>query len=107
MNVITIIGIILIVLGVVGLIYGGITYTFNKNIIMGPLHLRVNQTDQIPQSPNAGAAAVVVGVKLIIVALICSRPRIDTCIEIPLQTGRRPAGRSVAKTLRAADSCIV
>jgi len=108
MNVITIIGIILIVLGVVGLIYGGITYTFNKNIIdMGPLHLRVNQTDQIPQSPIAGAAAVVVGVKLIIVALICSRPRIDTCIEIPLQTGRRPAGRSVAKTLRAADSCIV
>ena len=68
MNLITIIGVILVVLGVVGLIYGGITYTSNKNVVdVGSMHVQVDQTRQIPLSPIAGAAAVAVGVILIIV----------------------------------------
>jgi uncharacterized membrane protein YidH (DUF202 family) len=68
MNIITIIGIILIGLGVVGLIYGGITYTSTKNVIdMGSVHLQVDQKKEIPLSPIAGAAAVAVGVILMIV----------------------------------------
>ena len=68
MNTTTIIGIILIVLGVVGLIYGGITYTSSKDIVdMGPMHLQVDQKKQIPLSPIAGAAAVAIGVVLILV----------------------------------------
>ena len=68
MNIMTIIGIILVVLGVVGLIYGGITYTSSKNVVdVGSMHVQVDQTRQIPLSPIAGAAAVAVGVILIIV----------------------------------------
>lgn len=67
MNIITIIGIILIVLGVVGLIYGGIDYTTTKNVVdMGPMHVNVDQHKQIPLSPIAGAVAVALGVVLII-----------------------------------------
>ena len=68
MNTLTIIGIILVVLGLVGLIYGGITYTSNKNVIdMGSVHLQVNEQRQIPFSPIAGALAVAAGVIMIIV----------------------------------------
>ena len=68
MNTTTIIGIILIALGVVGLIYGGITYTSSKNIVdVGSVHLNVDQHKHIPVSPIAGAAAVAVGVVLILI----------------------------------------
>ena len=62
MNITTIIGIILIVLGVVGLIYGGITYTTTKNVVdMGPMHVQVDDKETIPLPPIFGAAAVAVG----------------------------------------------
>jgi glycerol uptake facilitator-like aquaporin len=68
MNIITIIGIIIIVLGAVGLIYGGITYTSSSNAVdMGPMHIEVNQKQQVPVTPIAGAAAIVGGIILIIV----------------------------------------
>jgi hypothetical protein len=68
MNIITIVGIILIALGVVGLIYGGITYTYRKDAVdMGPMHVQIDQKRDIPLSPIAGAAAVAVGVILMLV----------------------------------------
>ncbi len=67
MNFMTIIGVILIALGVIGLIYGGITYTSSKNVVdVGSVHLQVDQERQIPLSPIAGAVAVAAGVILII-----------------------------------------
>lgn len=68
MNITTIIGIVLIVLGVVGLIYGGITYTSSKNVVdLGSVQLKVDHQKTIPLSPIAGATAVAVGVILMIV----------------------------------------
>jgi len=68
MNTISIIGVILIVLGVVGLVYGGITYTTHENVIdAGDLHLQVDQTDRIPLSPIGGAAAMALGIMLLLV----------------------------------------
>jgi hypothetical protein len=67
MNTTTIIGIILIVLGVAGLIYGGIAYTTSKNIMdVGSMHVQVDQHKQIPVPPIAGAVAVAVGVVLML-----------------------------------------
>lgn len=67
MNITTIIGITLIVLGVVGLVYGGITYTSSKNVVdVGSMHVQVDQKQQIPLSPFFGAAAVAVGVVLLL-----------------------------------------
>ena len=68
MNTLTLIGIILIVLGAVVLIYGGITYTSKKNVVdIGDLKIQVDQKEHIPLSPLFGAAAVAVGVVLVIV----------------------------------------
>jgi hypothetical protein len=68
MNIMTIVGIILIALGVVGLIYGGITYTSTKNVVdLGAVQLKVDQEKEIPLSPIAGAGAVAAGVILVLV----------------------------------------
>jgi hypothetical protein len=68
MNIMNIIGIILIVLGVVGLIYGGITYTSTKNVVdLGAVKLQVDDKETIPLPPIFGAAAVAVGVILMLV----------------------------------------
>jgi len=68
MKTMTLIGIILIVLGVVGLIYGGITYTSSKNVVeVGSMRVQVDEERQIPLSPIAGAVAVAAGVVLILV----------------------------------------
>jgi drug/metabolite transporter (DMT)-like permease len=64
---ITIIGIILIVLGVVVLIYGGISYVSSSNTVhMGDVNLKIEEKKNIPISPIAGAVAVVVGGVLIL-----------------------------------------
>ena len=68
MKTVTMIGIILIGLGLVGLIYGGITYTSKKEVVdLGPIELRVDEKKEIPFPPIFGAAAVAIGTVLIVV----------------------------------------
>ena len=68
MRTMTIAGIVLIALGVFGLIYGGINYTSRENVVdMCSMHIQVNQNKQVPISPIAGAAAVSIGVIMIVV----------------------------------------
>ncbi|MGK2962291.1 MAG: DUF3185 domain-containing protein [Gemmatimonadaceae bacterium] len=60
-------GIILIVLGVIGLVYGGITYTSRRDTVrVGPITATVNQRETFPITPAAGAIALVVGVGLLV-----------------------------------------
>jgi hypothetical protein len=61
------IGIVLIVLGLLGLVYQGITYTTREKIIdIGPIEASadVEKTRSIP--PIASGAAVVVGLVLLV-----------------------------------------
>ncbi len=68
MNTVTVIGLVLIAIGVVGLIYGGITYTSNKDVVdFGPMRIEVDQKKKIPLSPVVGAAAVAAGVILLLI----------------------------------------
>lgn len=67
MKVMTIVGIILIVLGAIGLIYGGITYTSNKDVIdLGAVKLEVDQQKKLPMSPIFGGISLVLGVILLV-----------------------------------------
>lgn len=60
-------GIILIVVGVIGLAYGGITYTRRRNTVsLGPISATVTQRDTLPIPPIAGAIALVAGIGLLI-----------------------------------------
>ena len=65
------IGIILIVLGLVGLAWGGFTYTTRQRVLdVGPIHADRDKTHTVPVPPIAGAVALVGGI-----ALLLARPR--------------------------------
>jgi hypothetical protein len=70
MKPLTVIGVILIVLGIVALAYQGITYTSSEKVVdLGPLKVEAKREKTIPLPPIAGAAALVVGVILVVVSV--------------------------------------
>jgi hypothetical protein len=57
------VGIILIVIGIVGLGYGGITWTQRDSVMdVGPVHVTHDKTKSVPLPPIAGGLALVAGV---------------------------------------------
>jgi len=70
MKTITLIGIILIVLGVVAFVYQGITYTTREKAIdLGPIQVTTEQTRTIPLPPIVGAVALASGIVLVVVGI--------------------------------------
>jgi uncharacterized membrane protein HdeD (DUF308 family) len=64
----TVVGIVLIVLGVLALAYQGITYTTREKIVdLGPLKASVDKQKTIPLPPILGAVALAAGVVLLVV----------------------------------------
>lgn len=60
-------GIILIVLGFVGLIWGGFSYTTRQKVAdIGPLHASRDTTHTVPLPPVLGAVSLVGGVVLLV-----------------------------------------
>jgi len=63
-----VLGAILIVLGLVGLVWGGFTYTTKEKVIdIGPIHATRDKTNNIPLPPIVGALALVGGIALLAV----------------------------------------
>lgn len=61
-------GIVLIVLGVLALAYGGISYTKEKKVVdIGPLQASTRTRETIPLPPVIGAAAIAGGIVLLVV----------------------------------------
>ena len=61
-------GLILIGLGVIGLLYGGITYKKKDKVTdLGEIEASVTKKERIPFPPIAGGAAILVGALLILV----------------------------------------
>lgn len=61
-------GAILIVLGLVGLVWGGFTYTTKEKVVdIGPIHATRDKTNNIPLPPIVGALALVGGIVLVAV----------------------------------------
>jgi UDP-N-acetylmuramyl pentapeptide phosphotransferase/UDP-N-acetylglucosamine-1-phosphate transferase len=61
-------GIVLIVLGVVALLYQGITYTKRETVLdIGPLHATADREKTLPLPPVLGIAAIAGGVALLVV----------------------------------------
>lgn len=60
-------GIILIVLGLVGLAWGGFTYTTREKVVdIGPIHATRDETHNVPLPPIAGALALIGGIVLLV-----------------------------------------
>jgi uncharacterized membrane protein YidH (DUF202 family) len=62
------VGIVLILLGLAGLAWGGFNWNQKKNVEFGPLDLQVTEKHTLPIPPIAGAVAVVAGLALVFVA---------------------------------------
>lgn len=63
-----IVGIFLVVVGLIGLIWGGISWTQEKTIVdVGPIEARAEERETIPVSPIVGGLALAAGVVLLVV----------------------------------------
>lgn len=68
MKTLSIVGILLIVLGIAAFAYQGITYTTQEKVIdLGPLQMTAEKTRTIPLPPVMGAIALAGGIVLLIV----------------------------------------
>lgn len=62
-----ILGVILIVFGLVGIAWGGFTYTTKETVIdIGPIHATRDKTHNVPLPPIVGALALVGGLVLLV-----------------------------------------
>jgi uncharacterized membrane protein YidH (DUF202 family) len=60
-------GIVLIVLGVLTLAYGGFSYTKEKKVVdLGPIQATTRTQETVPIPPIAGAAAIIAGIALLV-----------------------------------------
>jgi hypothetical protein len=63
----TLIGIVLIAVGIAAFTYQGITYTTREKVVdVGPLHMTAERTRTIPLTPIVGALALVGGIALLV-----------------------------------------
>jgi uncharacterized membrane protein HdeD (DUF308 family) len=70
MKLLTVVGVILIVIGIVALAYQGITYTTSEKVVdLGPLKVEAEREKTLPLPPIAGAAALVAGIILVVVSV--------------------------------------
>jgi hypothetical protein len=61
-------GFVLIVLGVLALVYGGISYSRQRTVLdMGPIKATATEQHNIPLSPIVGGIAIVSGLLLMVV----------------------------------------
>jgi hypothetical protein len=67
MNIATLVGFLLIILGAIALAFEGISYTKKKETVrVGPIGATVEQRETIPMSPVLGGVALVAGIALVI-----------------------------------------
>jgi hypothetical protein len=62
----TIVGILLIILGIAGLAFGGFSYTHKEKVLdVGPIQASADKKESLPVPPLLGALAIVGGVVLL------------------------------------------
>jgi len=68
MKVATVVGILLIVVGIVGFVLGGISFTHEKkDIDLGPLQVSHQEKSTLPISPILSGLSLIAGVTLVVV----------------------------------------
>lgn len=66
MKPVALVGVVLIVLGVLALVYQGVSYTSRETVLdIGPLHATADRQRTLPLSPVLGIAALAGGVVLL------------------------------------------
>ncbi|MBA2306253.1 MAG: DUF3185 domain-containing protein [Acidobacteria bacterium] len=61
-------GAVLIVIGLIGLIWGGVSWTEEKTVVdIGPIEAKAREQKSIPITPIVGGIALVAGIVLLVV----------------------------------------
>ncbi|MFN7983037.1 MAG: hypothetical protein U0Q11_14360 [Vicinamibacterales bacterium] len=61
------IGIVLIVIGLAGLAWGGFSFTHQKTVVdAGPIELKADKRESIPIPPVAGVVCLVAGIAMVV-----------------------------------------
>ena len=61
-------GVVLIVIGLVGLVWGGFSWTEEKTIVdLGPIQATAKERESIPITPLVGGIALVAGIVLLVI----------------------------------------
>jgi len=64
----TVVGIVLIAIGILGFVFGGVSFTHKKkDVDMGPIQVTHKETRSYPISPVVSTVVLVAGVGLVIV----------------------------------------
>lgn len=62
----TVLGILVVVLGVLALVYQGFSYTHRENVLdIGPIHATADRQEHVPLPPIIGGVALVAGAVLL------------------------------------------
>lgn len=66
----TIVGVLLIILGIVGFAMGGVSFTHEKkDVDLGPLQVSHNEKKTVPISPILSTISLVAGIGLVVVGV--------------------------------------
>ena len=67
MNIATLVGFLLIILGAIALAFEGISYTKRRETVrVGPIGATIEEKETIPMSPVLGGVALVAGIALVV-----------------------------------------
>ncbi len=68
MKMVSVVGIVLILLGIVGFAWGGFSFTHEKKVVdMGPLQMEHKVTESVPISPVLSGLVLLGGIALVVV----------------------------------------
>ena len=68
MKSITVLGLLLVVLGILALVYQGFTYTRQEKVLdVGPIHATRSDQERVPLPPIVGGLALAGGVALLVI----------------------------------------
>ena len=61
-------GLVLVAIGLIGLLWGGLSWTQEKTVVdLGPVDVRAQERESIPVPPIVGGIALVAGIVLLVV----------------------------------------
>lgn len=70
MKAVTVVGILLIILGIVGFAVGGVSFTHSKkDVDVGALQVSHKETSTVPISPILSTVSLIAGVGLVVVGM--------------------------------------
>ena len=68
MSVTRIIGLVLVIVGIVALLWGGVFWTRNKTVVdAGPLQVKTQQHEGVALPPIVGVGSLIAGIALLVV----------------------------------------